>query len=214
MRKLSQAAHDQEPGSSQNKKSNVTGTEIINSLSVDKETVTSAGKASDMKVDLIQDVVEKDLVVSKAQNKEDKSTALTKKKQSNKTVVKTPSRVTPKEKDVDKDNQIGKLKKSGSKSGSLVKTNSKPLVNGRAKSTAKYENDQSMVNKSAKQLRKVGGTIGNSKDNSKGKSIGKDKPLSRTNLQNSSDKEIPCIEKPVSPDIISSHKNSRGKDSA
>jgi len=213
MKKLSPAAHDQEEGSSQNKKPNVIGTEFINNLSVDKKTVIS-GKASDMKVDLIQDVVENDLVVFKAQNKEDKSTDLTKMKQSNKTVVKTPSRVTPQEKDMDKDNQIRKLKKSGSKSGSLVKTNSKPLVNGRAKSTAKYENDQNMVNKSAKQLRKVGGTIGNSKDNSKGKSIGKDKPSCRTNLQNSSDKEIPCIEKPVSPDIISSHKNSRRKDSA
>jgi len=215
MKKLSQADHDQESGSSQNKKSNVMGTEIINDLSVDKETVTRAGKASDMKVDLIKDVVEKDVVVSKAQNKEAKSTAVTKKKQSNKTVVKTPSRVTPQEKDVDKDNQIGKLKKSGSKSGSLVKTNSKPLVDSRAKSTAKSENDQSLVNKSVRQARKVGSAIENSKDNLKGKSVGKDKPSSQTNLkQKSSDKEIPCIEMPVSPDIISSHKNSRRKDSA
>jgi len=216
IKKLSQADPDQESGFSQNKKSNVIGTEIIDNLSIDKKTITSAGLASDMKVDLIQDVVEKDLVVSKAQNKEDKSTAVTKKKQSNKTVVKTPSRVTPQEKDVDKDNQIGKLKKSGSKSGSLVKTKSKPLVDaGANKSTAKSENDQSLVNKAVKQARKVGSAIENSKDSLKGKSVGRDKPLSKTNAkQKPSDKEIPSIEKPVSPDIISSHKNSRRKDSA
>merc|ERR1711892_1662535 len=179
-----------------------------------KKSITSAKMASDMKVDLIQDAVEKDLLVSKVKTKEDKLTAPNKKKQSNKTVVKTPSRVTPQEKDVDKDNTAAKLKKTGSKSNNLVKTKSKTVVDAGSKPVANGENDQSLASKALKQARKVGSAIGNSKDTLKGKSVGKDKPLIKTNVkQKASDKDIPSIEKTVSPDIISSHKKSNRKDS-
>jgi len=215
IKKLSQVDHEQDSGSSPNKKANVKATDNIENQSNEKKVVSNAKMASDMKVDLIQDAVEKDLVVSKAQTKEDKLTALTKKKQSNKTVVKTSSRVTPQEKDMEKDNQTGKLKKSNSKSNTLVKTKSKPQVEVGTKSATRAENDPSLTTKVVKQARKVGSAIGNSKDNLKGKSVGKDKPLNKTNVkQKPSDKDIPSIEKPVSPDIISAHKNSRRKDSA
>jgi len=211
IKKLSQPdqTSELESVSNGNKKSSV-----IASEAKEKKLITSAKMASDMKVDLIQDAVEKDLLVSKVKTKEDKLTATNKKKQSNKTVVKTPSRVTPQEKDVDKDNTAAKLKKTGSKSNNLVKTKSKTLVDAGSKPVAKGENDQSLASKALKQARKVGSALGNSKDNLKGKSVGKDKPLIKTNVkQKASDKDIPSIEKTCSPDIISSHKKSNRKDS-
>merc|ERR1719384_2349992 len=113
---------------------------------------------------------------------------------------------------MEKDNQTGKLKKSNSKSNTLVKTKSKPQVEVGTKSATRAENDPSLATKVVKQARKVGSAIGNSKDNLKGKSVGKDKHLNKTNVtQKPSDKDIPSIEKPVAPDIISAHKNSRRK---
>jgi len=217
IKKLSQSDQitEQESVTNGSKKPSVIASENTKTVSNEKKSINSAKMASDMKVDLIQDAVEKDCLVSKTQTKEDKLTSLTKKKQSNKTVVKTTSRVTPQEKDVDKDNKTVKLKKTSSKSNTLVKTKSKPVVDAAAKAAAKVENDQSLVNKAVRQARKVGSEIGNSKDNLKGKSVGKDKPLTKTNVkQKPSDKDIPSIEKTVSPDIISSHKKSGRKDSA
>lgn len=216
MRKVSQPdqTSDVEAVSNVNKKPSVTATESNKNINNGKKSINSAKMASDMKVDLIQDAVEKDLMVSKTKIKEDKLTTLNKKKQSNKTVVKTPSRVTPQEKDVDKDNKNVKLKKTSSKSNTLVKTKSKTSVDGASKSPSTGENDPSLANKTLKQARKVGNAIGNSKDSLKGKSVGKDKPLNKTNVKSKpSDKDIPSIEKTVSPDIISSHKKSNRKDS-
>lgn len=216
MKKVSQPdqTSDVEAVANVNKKPSVTPTESNKSVNNGKKSINSAKMASDMKVDLIQDAVEKDLMASKTKTKEDKLTTLNKKKQSNKTVVKTPSRVTPQEKDVDKDNKNVKLKKTSSKSNTLVKTKSKTSVDSATKSAPTGENDPSFANKTLKQARKVGNAIANSKDSLKGKSVGKDKPLNKTNVKSKlSDKDIPSIEKTVSPDIISSHKKSNRKDS-
>lgn len=216
MRKVSQPEQtsDVEAVSNVNKKPSITATESNKTVNNGKKSTNSAKMASDMKVDLIQDAVEKDLMASKAKIKEDKLTTLNKKKQSNKTVVKTQNRVTPQEKDVDKDNKNVKLKKTSSKSNTLVKTKSKTSVDIAMKSPSMGENDPSLANKTLKQARKVGNAIVNSKDSLKGKSLDKDKTLNKTNVKSKpSDKDIPSIEKTVSPDIISSHKKSNRKDS-
>jgi len=221
IRKVSQQPEsnsDMESVSNANKKPSVIATETIKESNKaedkGKRSINSAKKASDMKVDLIQDAVEKDLLVSKTKIKEDKSSTLNKKKQSNKTVVKPPSRVPTQEKEGDKENKNVKLKKTSSKSSNLVNTKSKTSLDAVAKTTSKAENDPSSQNKITKSTRKVGNAIENSKDNLKGKSVGKDKSLNKTNVKSKqSDKDIPSIEKPVSPDIISSHKKSNRKDS-
>jgi len=181
-----------------------------------RRSINRAQKASDMKVDLIQDAVEKDLLVSKSKIKEDKSSTQNKKKQVNKTVVKTPSRVSAQEKEGDKENKNVKLKKSNSKNNTLVSTKSKTSIDAGAKTTSKAENDLNLQNKASKSARKVGNVIENSKDNLRAKSVGKDKTLNKTSVKSkqSDKKDIATIEKAVSPDIISSHKKSNRKDSA
>jgi len=213
-----ESTSDLESISSLNKKSSVIATENKGSSKTEnngKRSINSAQKASDMKVDLIQDAVEKDLLVSKSKIKEDKSSTQNKKKQVNKTVVKTPSRVSAQEKEGDKENKNVKLKKSNSKTSTLVKTKSKTSIAAGAKSTSKAETDSNLQNKTSKSARKVGNATENSRDNLKAKSVGKDKVLNKTNVKSKqSDRDIPTIEKAVSPDIISSHKKSNRKDSS
>eukprot|EP00092_Neocalanus_flemingeri_P026007 GFUD01028187.1.p1 GENE.GFUD01028187.1~~GFUD01028187.1.p1 ORF type:complete len:1141 (+),score=331.65 GFUD01028187.1:274-3696(+) len=198
------------------KKPSVIATENKESNKVEdsgKGSKSNAKKASDMKVDLIQDAVEKDLQVSKTKTKDDKASTLNKKKQSNKAVVKATSRTPPQEKEGDKENKTDKLKKTSSKSNSLMNTKSKTTIEAAAKSTSKAENDQTSQNKIIKSTRKVGNAMDNSRDNLKNKSV-KDKPLSKMNARSKqSDKDIPAREKTISPDIISSHKKSNRKDS-
>jgi len=167
--------------------------------------------SDDMKVDLIQDAVENDLLVSKTKIKEDKLSGPNKKKDSNKTTIKTPSRVAPHEKDMDKDNKTVKLKKISSKSNSLVKTKSKTSVES---VTSSLQKSESALSRSVKQTAKAGGSIVNRSDSLKGKSVSKDRVLNKTNTKSrTSDKDIPSSEKTVSPDIISSHKKSNRKES-
>jgi len=213
----SESNSDFEPVLDDNKKVSVISPENKGSNKTEdncKSSINSDKKASDMKVDLIQDVVEKDLLVSKTKIKEDKSSTLNKKKQSNKTVVKTSNRAPPQEKEGDKENKKVRLKKSSSNSNNLTTTKSRTSNNSVAKSSSKADQDAGSQNRVVKSPRKAGNAIENSKDNLKGKSGVKDKALSKMNAKSKqSDKDIPTIEKTVSPDIISSHKKSNRKDS-